>query len=97
ISLQESIDVVIEKSHELQGSLLAIQKEITEFQPKCELCDNLKAQFEKIKSAVKIKKNQNLYNAVMSMKKDSEEFKDKYYKLNTKYNKMVELYEEITD
>ncbi|CAG8819991.1 28420_t:CDS:1, partial [Dentiscutata erythropus] len=51
MSLQESIDVVIEKSHELQGSLLAIRKEVTEFQPKCESCDNLKAQFEKIKSA----------------------------------------------
>ncbi|CAG8802656.1 8151_t:CDS:1, partial [Dentiscutata erythropus] len=51
ISLQESIDEVIEKSHELQGSLLAIRKEVTKFQSKYELCDNLKAQFEKIKFA----------------------------------------------
>ncbi|CAG8683486.1 23022_t:CDS:1, partial [Dentiscutata erythropus] len=43
MSLQESINEVIEKSHELQGSLLAIRKEVTEFQPKCESCDNLKA------------------------------------------------------
>ncbi|CAG8749152.1 8911_t:CDS:2 [Dentiscutata erythropus] len=69
MSLQENIDDVIEKNHEMQGSLLALRKEIAEFQPECKLCDNITAQFEKIKSVIKIKKNQNLYDAIMSMKK----------------------------
>ena len=96
MSLTENIDNIIEKNHEIQGLLLQVKKNINDNQdPHCESCNYIKAQFEKIKLSIKCKKNQTLYDAVINIKKDGEDFKEKYYKLKTKYNKMVELYGEL--
>ena len=91
--MTENIDNIIEKNYEMQGLLLQVKKNINDSQdPRCEFCDYIKSQFEKIKLSIKCKKNQTLYDTVINIKKDGEDFKEKYYKLKTKYNKMVELY-----